>query len=239
MLSSPGQDYLNYSPPLEGYKSQMLGGVIFDFDGVMVDSHPVHMQAWKAFLLTKGKSFSDAELSFVREGAKREEILRRFLGELTPDQIVSYGVEKEKLFQARAGELKLIPGFAEFLLQLEAAMVPIAVATSGSRSRVEQALEAFSLLDRFRAVVTGNDVERGKPDPSLFLLAAQILQVDASQILVCEDAVAGVLAAKTAGMKCVGIATNGSGSLLKQAGADLVVKDFAQTSLRGVRRLFA
>src|SRR5438270_2975650 len=212
----------------------MLGGVIFDFDGVIVDSHPAHMQAWKAFLLTKGKAFSDAQLSFVREGAKREQILRRFLGELTPDQIVSYGVEKEKLFQARAGELKLIPGFAEFLLQLEAAMVPIAVATSGSRSRVEQALEAFSLLDRFRAVVTGNDVERGKPDPSLFLLAAQILQVDASQILVCEDAVAGVLAAKTAGMKCVGIATNGSGSLLKQAGADLVVNNFTRTSLDDV-----
>src|SRR5712671_1410357 len=124
----------------------MLGGVIFDFDGVIVDSHPAHMRAWKAFLLTKGKAFSDAELSFVREGAKREDILRRFFGELTPDQIVNYGIEKDKLFQARAGELKLVSGFAEFLLQVEAAVIPIAVATSGSRSRVEQALEAFNLL---------------------------------------------------------------------------------------------
>jgi beta-phosphoglucomutase len=217
----------------------MLGGVIFDFDGVIVDSHPAHMQAWKTFLLTKGKAFSDAELSFVREGAKREEILRRFFGELTPEQIASYGVEKDKLFQARAGELKFVPGFAEFLLQVEAAVVPVAVATSGSRSRVEQALEAFNLLDRFRAIVTGNDVKRGKPDPALFLLAAQMLQVDASQILVCEDAVAGVLAAKTAGMKCIGIAANGSESLLKQTGADLVVNDFTRTSLDDVRCLFS
>jgi len=87
--------------------------------------------------------------------------------------------------------------------------------------------------------VTGNDVERGKPDPSLFLLAAQILQVAASQILVCEDAVAGVLAAKAAGMKCVGIAANGRQSMLTQAGADLVMNDFTYTSLDDVRRLFS
>ncbi len=189
-------------------------------------------------LLAKGKATNDADLSFVREGAKREEILRHFLGELTPYQIVSYGVEKDKLFQARAAEVGLVPGFAEFLLQLDALGFPSAVATSGSRSRVEQTLETLNLRKRFRAVVTGTDVQRGKPDPSLFLLAAQMLQVDASRILVCEDAVAGVLAAKTAGMKCLGIATNGRESLLKQAGADLVVKDFTHTSLEAVRRLF-
>jgi len=216
----------------------MLAGVIFDFDGVIVDSHAAHIKAWKAFLLTKGKAFDDAELSFVREGVKREEILRRFLGELTPEQIASYGAEKDKLFQASAGEVKLVPGFPEFLLQLDSAAFPSAVATSGSRSRVEQTLETLNLCKRFRAVVTGNDVERGKPDPDLFLLAAQALQIDPGRILVCEDAVAGVLAAKTAGMKCVGIAANGRESSLQQAGADLVVKDFAHTSLDDVRHLF-
>lgn len=217
----------------------MLGGVIFDFDGVIVDSHPAHIQAWKAFLLSKGKKITNADLSFVREGAKREEILRHFLGELSPDQIASYGVEKDKLFQASTRELKLVAGFREFLLQLDSAALPSAVATSGSRSRVEQTLEILNLRKHFRAVVTGNDVERGKPDPSLFLLAAQILQVAASQILVCEDAVAGVLAAKAAGMKCVGIAANGRQSILTQAGADLVMNDFTYTSLDDVRRLFS
>jgi HAD superfamily hydrolase (TIGR01509 family) len=216
----------------------MLGGVIFDFDGVIVDSHAAHIKAWKEFLLSKGKTVSDADLSFVREGAKRQELLRHFLGELTPDQIASYGAEKDRLFQARATEVKLVQGFAEFLVQLDAAALPSAVATSGSRSRVEQTLETLNLFKRFRTVVTGNDVERGKPDPDLFLLAAQALQIDPSRILVCEDAVAGVLAAKTAGMKCIGIAANGRESLLTQAGADLVVKDFAHTSLDDVRHLF-
>jgi beta-phosphoglucomutase len=216
----------------------MLGGVIFDFDGVIVDSHAAHMKAWKAFLLSKGKTFDDADLSFVREGAKREEILKHFLGELSPEQIASYGVEKDKLFQASARELKLLPGFTEFLLQLDSAALPSAVATSGSRSRVEQTLGTLNLCKRFRTIVTGNDVERGKPAPDLFLLAAQALRIAPNRILVCEDAVAGVLAAKTAEMKCVGIAANGRESLLKQAGADLVIEDFAHTRLDDVRRLF-
>ena len=216
----------------------MLSGVIFDFDGVIVDSHAAHMKAWKAFLLSKGKTFDDADLSFVREGAKREEILKHFLGELSPEQIASYGVEKDKLFQASARELKLVPGFTEFLLQLDSAALPSAVATSGSRSRVEQTLETLNLCKCFRTIVTGNDVERGKPAPDLFLLAAQALRINPNRILVCEDAVAGVLAAKTAGMKCVGIAANGRESLLKQAGADLVIEDFAHTRLDDVRRLF-
>jgi haloacid dehalogenase superfamily, subfamily IA, variant 3 with third motif having DD or ED len=216
----------------------MLAGVIFDFDGVIVDSHPVHLEAWKAFLLSKGRAATDAELSFVQEGAKREEILRHFFGGLTPEQTRSYGDEKDKLFQAGATELKLVRGFAEFLSRMEAAGLPSAVATSGGRRRVEQTLVKFSLISRFRAVVTGDDVAQGKPDPALFLMAARSLQVAPERLLVCEDAVAGVVAAKTAGMKCLGIAAKGRGALLKDAGADLVMENFEQTDLNDVRRLF-
>jgi len=217
----------------------MLAGIIFDFDGVIVDSHPVHMQAWKALFAAMGNAPDDEELSYVMEGAKREEILRRFLGELTPEQIELYGAEKERLYQARASELKLVQGFAEFLQQTTAAGVPVAVATSGSRQRVERTLDAFGLLNRFHAIVTAEDVARGKPNPALFHLAARRLQVDADQILVCEDAVAGVAAAKNAGMKCMAIAANGRRKLLQEAGADLVIEDFTQTGLDNVKQLFA
>jgi len=216
----------------------MLAGVIFDFDGVIVDSHPLHIEAWKEILHAKGKAVSDAELSFVREGAKREEILRHFLGELTPEQAESYCAQKDQLFRAGANQLKLVPGFAGFLTQLEAVGLPSAVATSGNRPRVEHSLEIFNLRSRFRAIVTGNDVSRGKPDPALFLLAAQALKVQPAHIVVFEDAVAGVLAAKAAGMKCVGIAADGRESLLKQAGADLVMKDFRDVTVNDVKSLF-
>jgi len=217
----------------------MLAGIIFDFDGVIVDSHPVHMQAWKALFSAMGTVPGDDELAFVMEGAKREEILRHFLGDLTPEQIELYGAEKEKLYQARASELKLVGGAAGFLEQVDAAGVPVALATSGSRKRVESTLDAFSLLNRFCAIVTAEDVARGKPDPALFHLAARRLHVAADQSLVCEDAVAGVAAAKNAGMKCMAIAANGRRKLLQEAGADLVIEDFTQISLDEVRGLFA
>ena len=77
----------------------MLAGVIFDFDGVIVDNHAVHLQAWKAFFQSVGKQVDDETLSFVLEGTKREEILRHFLGDLTQEEINVYGAEKDKLFQ--------------------------------------------------------------------------------------------------------------------------------------------
>ena len=115
----------------------------------------------------------------------------------------------------------------------------MAIATSGSRRRVEHTLEAFGLLKRFHAIVTAEDVARGKPDPALFHLAAGRLRISADQILVCEDAVAGVAAARNAGMKCMAIAANGSRRLLHEAGADLVIEDFTQTGLDAARQLFA
>jgi HAD superfamily hydrolase (TIGR01509 family) len=217
---------------------QTLAGVIFDFDGVIVDSHPGHLRAWKELFQSLGKDVSDAELSFVQEGAKREEILRRFLGELSPEQINLYGAEKERLLQAHVKQLKLIHGFAQFLAEVDAAGLPIAVASSGNRKRVLGTLESFDLRSRFHTIVTGDDVEKGKPDPALFHLAARNLRVAASQILVCEDAISGIVAAKAAGMKCLAIAANGRGSKLKEAGADLVVEDFTQVHLDDVRRIF-
>lgn len=217
----------------------MLAGIIFDFDGVIVDSHPVHLRAWKVLFRSMGKTVGDEELSFVLEGAKREEILQRFLGDVTPEQIKLYGAEKERLYQAHASELKLVCGVTEFQEQVNAAGVPIAVATSGSRSRVERTLDAFGLRSCFHAIVTAEDVARGKPDPALFHLAANRLRVAADQILVCEDAVAGVAAAKAARMKCIAIAANGRRKLLQEAGADLVIEDFTEIRLDDARRLFA
>src|ERR1700704_1461239 len=206
----------------------MLAGVIFDFDGVIVDSHPAHLLAWKSLLRSVGKDASDAEFDFVREGAKREEILQRFLGELTPEQIKAYGEQKERMFQSLAGQVKLIDGIIDFLAEAEVAGLPMAVASSGNRMRVERMLESFNLRNRFHTIVTGGDVIKSKPDPALFYLAARGLQVEPTQIVVCEDAVSGVLAAKAAGMKCMAIAANGRQSMLKEAGADLVIDDFTQ-----------
>jgi sugar-phosphatase len=216
----------------------MLQGVIFDLDGVIVDSHPVHKQAWKTFFWSLGKEISDKDLDFVLEGNKRDDILRHFLGELTEQQVKDYGARKESLFKHSAQGLKTTDGLAGFFDQLNRAHLPIALASSASRSRVQYMLELLNLKNRFRVIITGDDVIKGKPDPMIFRLAADALCVPPSQILVCEDSVNGIEAARKLGMKCLAIAANGRGPILKTAGADRVAADFTEVRLEDLVELF-
>lgn len=216
----------------------MLRAVIFDLDGVIVDSHPAHLEAWKSFLHSLDKNLSDSDLQFVLEGYKREVILRHFLGELSPQEVKYYGEKKDALFRASLEDVKTLPGFAAFFDSLEGAGLPVALASSASRWRVEYILNRLGLTRAFRAIVTGDDVVDGKPDPAIFRAAARGLGADPADILVCEDAVAGVEAAKRAGMKCLAIAANGRRARLKEAGADVVVDDFTEADLNDLRALF-
>jgi beta-phosphoglucomutase-like phosphatase (HAD superfamily) len=217
----------------------LLQALVFDLDGVVVDSHPTHKQAWKQFLSSVGVTATDEELEIVLEGQKREDLLKHFLGELSPQQVSDYGAEKDSLFRHSMHELRTTRGFSSFFSAVQAARLPVALASSASHSRVDKVLTQFDLKGSFRVVVTGDDVPRSKPDPSIFLLAARGLQIRPCNILVCEDAVNGVQAAKSAGMKCLAIAANGREPLLRNAGADKVVPDFTAASLEELQTLFS
>jgi len=216
----------------------MLSGVIFDLDGVIVDSHSAHRRAWKRFLRSVGRNISDSELDFVLDGRKREDILVRFLGSMSPDQIVHYGRRKEDMFRDEAVDMNPVAGLFDFLDELRRAEIPAAVASSGSKSRVLFILELLKIKGRFSAVVTGDDVMRGKPDPAIFVRAAKEINCSPDEGLVIEDAVAGVIAAKAAKMKCLAIASNGRANALRQAGADEVATDFLAIRLNKLSALF-
>jgi beta-phosphoglucomutase len=216
----------------------MLRALIFDLDGVIVDSHPAHKRAWKEFFASLGKEFSDEELEFVVEGKKREDILSHFLGDLTEQQIKDYGAQKDTLFRNSAADLKPIPGVERFLDEVVATGLSAALASSASRDRVEYLLRQLGFREHFQVIVTGDDVTRGKPDPKIFQLAATHISTSPADILVCEDAVNGVEAAKAAGMKCLAIAANGRGPILKKAGADKVIPDFTAARLEELKLLF-
>jgi HAD superfamily hydrolase (TIGR01509 family) len=217
----------------------MLKGVIFDLDGVVVDSHPSHIRVWKTFLCSLGRQVTEAELQFVREGGRKEEILRYFLGNLTDDQIIAYGREKERLFFGEVQNLNTIPGLRRFLEELRGAAMPAAVASNGSAARVHCILNALSLGTLFSAVVTINEVAIGKPHPAIFQRAAQQLQLSPFEVLVFEDSAAGVLAAKAAGMTCLGIADYQRAAVLQQAGADRVFPDFTHISLGDLQEVLS
>ena len=209
----------------------MLKGVIFDMDGVLIDSHPIHKRAWRKFFETLELGVSDQELDFVLDGRKKEDILRHFLGNLPDSEIRNYGHKKEMLFREEAMTIEPIAGVLELLEELTGRDIPIAVASCGSHSRVRYILDQLKIYEWFEAIVTADDIHHGKPDPEVFCKAADFLGANRGDLLVCEDAVSGVRAAKAAGMKCLGVTDPTRATELLQAGADRVVPNFSSLSL--------
>ncbi len=217
----------------------MLSGVIFDLDGVLADSHPIHLRAWKRLLSAVGGQVSDSGLSVLFDGRKREDILRHFFPDLPPAEIVSLGRWKDELFYEVAGELRPLPGVLGFLHALEEAGIPKAVASSGTRERVEFTLAKLDMRHRFKTVVAAEDIAVGKPDPAVYRLAAERLGLHCRGLVVAEDAVSGVIAAKAAGMTCLALASCGRHQVLVEAGADLVVTTFLPDLLVRLQALLA
>lgn len=216
---------------------RQLRGVVFDMDGVIVDSHPAHRLAWKEFLRSLDRDVSDSELDFIMDGRKREDILIHFLGPLERDQLHEYGKRKNDLFGRVASSVVPIPGVLEFIKCLGRESIPTAVATSASPNRTRFTLRSMGLLDCFRAIVTGDEVSQGKPHPAIYQLACERMRCSPETTVAFEDAASGVRAAKSAGLRCVGIALRQPGALLSAAGADAVVSDFVDLTLRDLHAL--
>jgi len=217
--------------PMPLRSSRRLRAVVFDMDGVIVDSHPAHRVAWKQFLRILGKEVCDGELDFVMDGQKREDILVHFLGPLDAAQLQQYGRMKNDLFWQAASEVTPIPGAFQFIESVHNAGIRMAVATSASSSRTRSILSSTGLLSRFGAVVTGDDVRKGKPDPDIYRLACERIDCRPDDSVAVEDAASGIRAAKQAGLTCVGIAGRNSGEPLSAAGADCILRDFVDITV--------
>ena len=219
-------------------QKHMLKSVVFDLDGVVVHSHPAHIRCWKTVLQRLGRTTTDEELDFVREGRRRDEILRHFLGELSESEMKACGEQKDFLFRQECASLQTITGIEGFLDSLRLDGITAAVASSGSIGRVHHILEALGLKNFFVAIVTGDDVCRGKPNPEIFQRAVDQLSCDPEEAIVFEDSVAGVEGAKAGGIKCIGIGQGAHARALLNAGADHVRSDFVGLAVDALRKLF-
>jgi beta-phosphoglucomutase len=201
--------------------------VVFDMDGVLIDSHPAHRAAWTELLRMSGRNASAEELSFILEGRTRSEILRHFFGDIAEEQLSVYGKLKDEIFRSMEHTIAAVPGVLNFVKELQEADVAMAVATSASEIRTFSTLERMGLGGCFEAVVTAGDVAIGKPDPAVYRLACQQVNASPEQTIAFDDAIAGVEAARSAGMRCIGVASNGVSTKLVSAGAERVISDFA------------
>lgn len=217
--------------------------VLWDVDGTLVDTAELHYQAWLVLAGQIGKPFARADFA-ATFGLRNQDIIPGIFGaHLSAHDVAELGERKEESYRAAARQhgVILLPGARALLEGFQTAGFKQAIGSSAPRKNVELILQLTQSEQYFQAVVSVEDIHRGKPDPEVFLIAANKLAVSPNHCLVLEDAVAGVQAAKAAGMKCIAVRSGGqhSEAALAQAGADRVVSNLEQVSVGSVRQLLS
>jgi beta-phosphoglucomutase len=218
-------------------------GAIWDMDGTLVDTAELHFAAWCAVARELNLPFSRADFA-VTFGKRNPEILRQlYPGRFSDPEIAELGHRKEEHYRAaaRGRGVEPLPGVKDLIESLKRAGFKQAIGSSAPRANLDLILKLTTLAPSFDTLVSMEDTQRGKPDPQVFLVAAERLRVSPSRCVVVEDAVAGVQAAKAGGMKCIAVDFVGhhGQAALQSAGADLVVKTLEKVTADSVRRLFA
>jgi len=216
-------------------------GVIWDMDGTLVDTAELHFEAWRVTCAELGRDFSRAE--FAATFGRRNPDIMDFLfpGRFSAAEVDRIGERKEQLYRAAAERLgvTLLPGVRPLMEGLHRLGVKQAIGSSAPRANLDLILRLTGIEGFLSAVVSAEDTTRGKPDPQVFLVAAQRLGVEPRRCVVFEDAPAGVEAAKAGGMKCIAVRFVGhhSADKLARAGADRVVASLEEVSPEDVLRL--
>ena len=189
--------------------SQAELGVLFDWDGVVIDSSKQHEESWERLAAEEGRSLPADH--FKRGfGMKNERIIPELLAwSQDAAEIRRLSLRKEALYReiVRERGIDALPGVATFLQRLRAAGVPFAVGSSTHRENIDTILDVLGFTGLFSGIVTAEDVTQGKPHPDVFLKAAAKIGRQPGRCVVFEDAWVGIAAARAGGMKGVGVAT--------------------------------
>jgi len=202
--------------------------VIFDMDGVLIDSNPTHATSWIEYLTAQGLPYEGIDTWMA--GKRNDQIMRILLGDAaSEEEIFAHGAAKEALYRQKMApilEQQLMPGLRGFLSVLNG--LPVGLGSNAEPANVEFLLDAARLRDRFRAVVDGHQVEHPKPAPDIYLRVAELLGVNPMECVIFEDSPSGLRAARAAGAQVVGVERSGK----PLEGADLTIRDFADPILR-------
>ncbi len=194
-------------------------GVIFDLDGVIVDSSAFHFGAWQRWARKIG-IIEEVDEAWFREhhGQRNDAIITATLGPLPETELEAYAVRKEEYYRKLArGKLEPLPGIAKFVEALRRDEWRLAIGTSTPRENLEMVLAEMPFGGAFAATVCGPEVEHGKPAPDIFLRAAELLELPPERCIVVEDAPSGVAAAHAGSFACLAVATTRPRELLSEA----------------------
>jgi beta-phosphoglucomutase family hydrolase len=214
-----------------------LEAVLWDLDGVIADTAEYHYRAWQYVFGKRGVEFSRED--FMRHFGQRHDTIIRFaLGDgLSPEEFHAITDEKQTTYRRIvADNIRPLPGAIELIKSLNKHGIKTAIASSAVRKNIDIIVRGLKIEDCFQAIAWGTEVAEGKPSPQIFLLAARKLEIEPAGCVVIEDAIAGVAAAKKAGMKCVAVTNSHPDSSLKKA--DLIVNTLESVSVDVLAGLF-
>jgi beta-phosphoglucomutase family hydrolase len=185
-----------------------IRSLIFDMDGVIIDSNPWHRVAWTEYNRKLGIETTEA-MQQTMYGKRNDELIREFFGpDLSDGEVFAHGAAKEALYRDLMKpvlDCSLVPGIRQFLTRHH--NLDLAIATNAEPANVDFVLDGAGIRSLFRVVVNGHDVSRPKPDPEIYLRVAQLLETEPASCIVFEDSRAGVEAGVAAGMTVVGVST--------------------------------
>jgi len=210
--------------------------VIWDMDGVIADTGPYHFSAWQEVFQKRGVDFTEDD--FRRKfGQRNDTIIRNTLGEgISQSEIDAIASDKERNFRQRVRHnIKSLPGAIKLITSLKEHGFSMALASSAPMENIQLVTRGLDIESLFQAIVSGREVNEGKPSPQGFLLAAQKLGVEPKNCIVIEDAIAGVTAAKRAGMRCLAVANTHPRKNLTEA--DLIVDTLEAVSINDLEGL--
>jgi len=202
--------------------------VIFDMDGVLIDSGVHHRAAWQALLTELGEEPAHPEYWRLTIGRPSEEAVPLLLGRRVSEHEARRLARRKRDLYTDFSRSGVVPvaGVRDFIAALSRLGIPRAVGTSASRFDLDRLLVTVGLRRHFEVIVTAEDVTMGKPDPEVYELAAARLRVPPGACIVFEDSLVGVEAARRAGMRAVGVTTAHSETELREAGAERTIADF-------------
>ena len=214
----------------------MMQAAIFDLDGVIVNTVPLHFKAWQRMFAEYGKEFDFEDYKEKVDGILRIDGARAILTDIDEAELKKAADKKQVYFleYLNSEEISVYNDTVDLVKALKKEKIKRSVISSSKNCL--PILKKVNLVELFDVILTGNDVTKGKPDPQVFFMAAKKMSVEPGSCVVFEDAVLGVEAGKRAGMKCVGIDRHGNPERLKKA--DLVVGDLGEVTVEKIKDLF-
>ncbi|MEH2053393.1 HAD family hydrolase [Nostoc sp.] len=209
----------------------MLAAILFDLDGTIVNTDPIHYRAWQEMLLNYSIEIDETFYKSRISGGLNPEIVKDILPQLSAAEGQKFADEKEALFRKLASHLKPLSGFSELLEWTDTHQLKRALVTNAPRLNAEFMLEVLGIKEAFHTVVLADDCIAGKPDPAPYQVALNKLGIQAGEAIALEDSPSGIRSAVSADIRTIGIASTHDPQVLQSFGAFMAIPDFTDLQL--------